>query len=178
MFIRTVKTGAIMLVALGVVGCSSASTPPSQTAGAHAAAATKGAPGGTGADVNACSFITIAQAATDTGHHFSAADPSTPAPGQDFCTYKNSEDGSDLVITVYQPNSGVTYPMMVGVLQGAGKVQDVSSQVGMAATVGAIELDAKAPGNRLIAVEGAGGTLTGNWAGAVAITKAVIAGLH
>jgi multidrug efflux pump subunit AcrA (membrane-fusion protein) len=77
-----------------------------------------------------------------------------------------------LVVIVYQPASGVTWQAVTSVLKGTGTV----TSVGDKAMVGAIELDAQA-GSRLVAVLGAGGTLTGDHTAAAAIAKAVIAAL-
>ncbi|HEY1486435.1 MAG TPA: hypothetical protein VGF84_10045 [Micromonosporaceae bacterium] len=178
---QILKAGVIVLAALAVVGCSpkNSSSAPSgtHTTGTHTTG-TKVAAAGAGTDVNACSLVTVAQATAATGKHYSGATPTTPSPGADMCTYKNSDDGSDLVITVYQPNSGVTYKALIGVLSGVGSVKDVSSDVGTTATVGAIELDAQAPGNRAVAIEGAGGIVPGQWSAAITLAKAIIAGLH
>jgi hypothetical protein len=100
----------------------------------------------------------------------------TIATGQDQCTYHASDDSSDLVVIVYQPNSGVSWPMMQSVLSGVGDVKAVSG-VGDKAMIGQIELDVQA-GQRLVAVQGAGGLLTGSYSGAVSVAKIVVSGLH
>jgi hypothetical protein len=87
-----------------------------------------------------------------------------------------STGGGDLVVIVYQPGSGVTWQTMTTVLKGTGTVTSVSG-VGDKAMAGAVELDAQA-GSRLVAIQGAGGTLTGDYSAAAAIAKAVIAALH
>ena len=65
--------------------------------------------------------------------------------------------------------------MVNSVQKGAGTVTAVSG-VGDQAIAGAIELDVKT-GDRLIAIQGAGGTLSGDYSHAVAIAKAIIAAL-
>jgi len=79
-------------------------------------------------------------------------------------------------VIVYEPNSGVPFAMLKSVQSGVGSFTEVSG-VGDQAIVGQIELDAQA-GNRLVAVQGAGGNLTGDEGRAVAVAKAVIAALH
>jgi len=79
-------------------------------------------------------------------------------------------------VIVYEANSGVSFAMLKSVQSGVGSFTEVSG-VGDQAIVGQIELDAQA-GNRLVAVQGAGGNLTGDEGRAVAVAKAVIAALH
>src|ERR1700753_3182404 len=104
----TIKLGIVAMATLSAVGCSSTSTAQAQSGGTHTAAT-----GGSGTTANPCSFVTLARAGSDTGKTFSATSISS-TPGQSTCTYKNSGDGDDLVITVYAANSGVTYQAMVG----------------------------------------------------------------
>jgi hypothetical protein len=132
--------------------------------------------GGSGQSLNACSLLSITRASSLTGRHYSAAKAQVTATGQDQCTYKGTAGASDLDVIVYQPASGVTWQTLTSVLKGTGTVTNVSG-VGDRAMVGAIELDAQA-GSRLVAVLGAGGTLTGDHSAAAAIAKAVIAALH
>ena len=153
---------------------AAASTNPQPTAAGTAGASASTSSGGAGAEINACSLLSAAQASSLGGKQYTAATPSTIAPGQDQCEYHGA-DGSDLTVIVYQPSSGVTFDMLSSVQKGAGTVTNVSG-VGDQAIVGAIELDVQT-GDRLIAVEGAGGTLTGDYSHAVAIAKAIIAAL-
>ena len=179
--------GGLALVALGAAACSGGSKPAAADAApvsASSAAASPGSSAGTSSGnsggsaqvLDACTLLPLARASSLAPRHYSAAKPKTIAPGQDQCTYKSPDNGSDLVVIIYQPGSGVTWPMMTSVLKGAGTVKSVSG-VGDKAMVGSIELDAQA-GSRLVAVQGAGGTLTGSYGGAAAIAKAAIAGLH
>jgi hypothetical protein len=126
-----------------------------------------------------CALLALARAESLAGKRYTSATAATIAPGQDQCTYHNP-DGSDLVIIVYQPGSGVTFSMLVSVLKGVGTVK-VLRGLGDKAVVGAIELDVQA-GKRLLAVQGAGGTVAGGYSGnysrAIAVAKAVLAKLH
>ena len=152
---------------------AAASTNPQPTAAGTAAASASTSSGGAGAEINACSLLSAAQASSLGGNQYTAATPSTIATGQDQCDYANA-GGSDLMV-IYQPSSGVTFDVLTSVQKGVGTVTNVSG-VGDKAIVGSIELDVQT-GDRLIAVEGAGGTLTGGYSGAVAIAKAIIAAL-
>jgi hypothetical protein len=174
--ITVMASAGLVAVAFAFAGCggSAAATNNAQpTAGSTGATASTTA-GGAGADINACSLLPAAQASSLSGKQYTAATPSTIATGQDQCEYKGA-DGADLTVIVYQPSSGVTFDMVNTVQQGAGTVTPVSG-VGDQAIAGAIELDVKT-GDRLIAVEGAGGTLTGDYSHAVAMAKAIIAAL-
>jgi hypothetical protein len=70
--------------------------------------------------------------------------------------------------------------MLVTVLKGVGTVK-VLRGLGDKAVVGAIELDVQA-GKRLLAVQGAGGTVAGGYSGnysrAIAVAEAVLARLR
>ncbi len=153
---------------------AAASTNPQPTAAGSAGASASTSGGGAGAEINACSLLSVAQASSLAGNQYTAATPSTIAPGQDQCDYARA-DGPDLTVIVYQPSSGVTFEMATSVQNGAGTVTIVSG-VGDKAIAGSIELDV-AIGDRIIAVEGAGGTLTGDYSRAVAVAKAIIAAL-
>ncbi len=122
-----------------------------------------------------CALLTLARAGSIMGKRYTSATAATIAPGQDQCTY-HDPDGPDLVIIVYEPGCGVTFPMLVSVLKGVGTVK-VLRGLGDKAVVGAIELDVQA-GKRLLAVQGAGGTVaggySGNYARAIAVAKAVL----
>lgn len=154
-----------------------ATTAPATTVGSSTAPSTTTAAGGGSAakDVDACTLLTSAKASTLTGAHFTSTKSSTIAVGQDQCDYQGSPV-LGLTVIVYQPTSGVTWTMLDSVLTSVGKTKTVTG-VGDRSVVGSIELDAQA-GTHLIAVQGAGGLLTGKYSGAVAVAKAVIAGLH
>jgi hypothetical protein len=126
-----------------------------------------------------CALLSLARAGSLAGGRYTSTAAATIAPGQDQCTY-NNPDGPDLVIIVYQPGSGVTFSMLVTVLKGVGTVK-VLRGLGDKAVVGAIELDVQA-GKRLLAVQGAGGTVAGGYSGnysrAIAVAKAVLARLR
>ena len=160
---------AVAFVLAGCAGSGAATTNPQPTTGAAGSTASTA-----GAEINACSLLSAAQASSLGGNQYTAATPSTIATGQDQCDYANA-GGSDLTVIVYQPSSGVSFAMVNSVQQGAGTVTPVSG-VGDQAIAGAIELDVKT-GDRLIAIEGAGGTLTGDYSHAVAVAKAIIAAL-
>jgi hypothetical protein len=179
-FIVTASIG-LVAVAFAIAGCAGTGSPTttgpsgSLTASEPTFAGTSSSSGGgAGTEINACSLVSAAQASSLVGGQYTAATPSTIAPGQDQCGYARA-DGSDLTVIVYQASSGVTFEMMTSVQSGAGTVTNVSG-VGDKAIVGPIELDVET-GDRIIAVEGAGGTLGGDYNGAVAIAKAVIATL-
>jgi hypothetical protein len=131
------------------------------------------------AGAGTCALLSLARAESLAGKRYTSTAAATIAPGQDQCTY-NNPDGSDLVIIVYQPGSGVTFSMLVTVLKSVGTVK-VLRGLGDKAVVGAIELDVQA-GKRLLAVQGAGGTVAGGYSGnysrAIAVAKAVLAKLR
>jgi hypothetical protein len=131
------------------------------------------------AGAGTCALLSLARAGSLAGERYTSTAAATIAPGQDQCTY-NNPDGPDLVIIVYQPGSGVTFSMLVTVLKGVGTVK-VLRGLGDKAVVGAIELDVQA-GKRLLAVQGAGGTVAGGYSGkysrAIAVAKAVLARLR
>ena len=167
--------------ALGVAACSSSSksapaTPPTGASGSTAAQSS-GAPStaSTSGDANfdACTLLSAAKVSTLAGHVYTDPKPQTIANGQDQCTYKNSAPSVDLVIIVYQSKSGVTFDVLKSVQAGVGAVTDVSG-VGDKAFAGLIELDIQV-GDRLVAVEGAGGS--GNSVESIAIGKAIVAAL-
>ncbi len=167
-------------VAASATACSSgpktAAAAPA-TAGANSSPGSSGGSpgGGPGQDLNACALLSVTRASSLGSKHYSAARAQVIAAGQDQCTYTSTAGGSDLVVIIYQPASGVTWQTLTSVLKGTGTVTSVSG-VGDKAMAGAIELDAQA-GSRLVAVQGAGGTLTGDYSAAAAIAKAVIAAL-
>jgi hypothetical protein len=170
------STGATTApVAATTSAVSAAPSSPTEAASASAPAATGAASsGGGGAEIDACSLLSASQASSLVGNQYTAATPSTIAPGQDQCDYARA-DGPDLIVIVYQPSSGVTFEMATSVQSGAGAVTNVSG-VGDKAIAGEIELDVQA-GDRIIAVEGAGGTLTSDYSRAVSVAKAIIAAL-
>jgi hypothetical protein len=166
------STAAFALVAVALAGCSSGSKSstassaksPAAPSAAGAASTTPAAATGGSAGTNACSLLSVAKASTLTGHTFTSSAASTIAAGQDACTYLET-DGQMLVI-VYQPNSGVSLDMLKSTTSGTSV-----GGVGDKAVVSDIELDVQT-GQRLIAVQGAGGT-----PGAIAVAKALIAAL-
>ena len=135
----------------------------------NAPAATAGASAGSSADIDACSLLSVEQATTLVAKYpYSAATPSTIATGQDMCTYANTGPLPDMIVIVYQPGSGVSFPVLT---DASGATTSVSG-VGDKAASGDIELDVQA-GNRLIAVQAAGGVgYGGSFAGAIAVAKA------
>jgi hypothetical protein len=177
----TFAIASIALTASALAGCSSGSKPAATSAPAttsSAAAAASSAPPGSGSstELDACSLLTVAKATALVGRQYTGEAAQTIAPGQDQCTYKAADDASSLVVIVYQSNSGVTFASLKSVQAGVGQVTTVSG-VGQTAIAGPIELDAQA-GDRLLAVQGAGGTLTGDTAKAAAVASAIISALH
>lgn len=175
--ITVMASAGLVAIAFAIAGCGgsgAATNNPQPTVAGSAGATASTSAGGAGAEINACSLLPAAQASSLGGKQYTAATPSTIASGQDQCEYKGA-DGSDLTVIVYQPSSGVTFAMLTSVQSGVGTVTNVSG-VGDKAIAGYIELDVQT-GDRLIAVEGAGGTLTGDYSQAVAIAKAIIAAL-
>jgi hypothetical protein len=174
----TLAAASVALAAIALTACSSGSKPaatnapagPSATAGSSAAAA----PAST--DLDACSLLTVAKATALVGKHYTSDVAKTIATGQDQCTYNAADDDSALVVIVYQSNSGVTFASLKSVETGVGQVTSVSG-VGQAAIAGPIELDAQV-GDQLLAVQGAGGTLTGDTATAAAGAKAIISAMQ
>jgi hypothetical protein len=186
-------TAAIVTSAAMLTACSSGSTstpasrpatPTASQAAAPSGAVTTAAKAtsrpssaaGGSADIDACSLLSTARASSLVGKHYTAAAPKTIAAGQDQCTYNAANFGSDLTVIVYQPDGGVTMSMLKTVQAGAGKVTNLSG-IGDAAIIGPLELDAQV-GTKLIAIEGAGGTLIGDNTKAIAVAHAVISALH
>jgi hypothetical protein len=171
------------LAAIALTGCSGGSKPAGGAAAAPSAAtapaqAASSAPSGSGSstDLDACSLLTVAKATALVGKQFTGDAAQTIAPGQDQCSYNAASDGSALVVIVYQSNSGVTFASLKSVQAGAGQVRNVGG-VGQAAIAGPIELDAQLS-DQLLAVQGAGGTLTGDISKAAAVANAIILALH
>lgn len=195
-----VRTGLIVLgIAVGVVsltacsdGSTSATAPPaaarsvaavSRSTGSASEAASSPTPtpatsggAGTGSSFDTCSLLSATQASSLVGRPYTSAVSQTIADGQDQCTYATSDPTISLMVIVYQPTSGVSLQMLSSVLGDSGDVTPVTG-VGDKAIVGQIELDVQT-GERVVAVEGAGGTLSGDYTKAVAVAKAVIGGLH
>lgn len=173
----------LILIAATATACSNGSSTsgaaqgggasPVSTSSAAGSNAGSGSPSGGGAssDVNACSLLTVAQATSLGGWPYTGAKPQTLAAGQDLCTYANSGPSVDLLVTVYQPDSGVTMQALNEQLSGAGKVTSVSGVGDKAiSSVGGV---AAQVGDRYINVFGAKDA-----AGNIAIAKAVAAALH
>jgi hypothetical protein len=156
-----------------------AATPPSAAAAADAAASTSAttspspsSAGGNSSGTNACSLLSLAQASSLVGDRtFTAAVPSTIAAGQDQCAYAVGGDTTNMIVIVYQPDSGVTFDMLSSVNASVGSIKTVS---GVKAVIGSIELDAQA-GSRAVAVEG--GFVGQDATAAIAVTKAIISAL-
>jgi hypothetical protein len=119
----------------------------------------------------ACAYLPVAQADRATARKWTSTAAATISTGEGQCTYTDA-DFDTLVIIVYQPNSGVTFSMLLAVEKSTGTVKMVKG-LGDKAAVGSIELDVQV-GRRLLAVQGAGGTLTGHYAPAVAIAKDIL----
>ena len=182
MRLRAVLTLAgIAIVATATTACSSGALPGGATTPNSAQSSTGSggsSSGGSSAEINACALLTAAHATALVGrsYSYSSSTAATIASGQDQCTYHATNNEADLVVIIYQPNSGVSFDTLKAVQTQVGTVTSVSG-VGDKAIVGSIELDAQV-GNRLLAVEGAGGLLTNDTAHPVAVAKAIIAALH
>jgi hypothetical protein len=155
----------------------SAATSQSTSASASPVAASSSAPAAAkpaaAGDIDACSLMTGAEASSLTGRSYGAGVSKMIAPGQDQCTYPYSGPSVDLVVIIYQPNSGVSLDIMRSVLSGVGTVADVPG-VGDKAIFAGIELDV-ATGQRLIAVQGADALNSDT--GAIAIAKHLVSEL-
>ncbi len=173
----TVAAASIGLAAIALTGCSGGSKPAATNDPAGPApAASSASPVSGSTDLDVCSLLTVAKATALVGKHYTGDVAKSIAPGQDQCTYNAADYGSALVVIVYQSNSGVTFASLKSVEAGVGQVTNVSG-VGQTAIAGPIELDAQV-GDQLLAVEGAGGTLTGTTSRAAAVAKAIISALH
>ena len=186
----TLGAASAALAAIALAGCSGgsklAANNPSATGSTAAASPAATAPAqpaasaasgsGSSTDLDACSLLTVAKATALLGKQFTGDAAQTIAPGQDQCTYNAANDGSALVVIVYRSNSGVTFASLKSVQAGAGQVRSVGG-VGQMAIAGPIELDAQL-GDQFLAVEGAGGTLTGDISKAAAVANAIILALH
>jgi hypothetical protein len=175
---KLLAIGLVAVVALSAGACSSSgsatSSAPAGHAGGTATTSTKTtSSGGRTAEIDACSLLPVAQASTLSGKKLTSAKSSTIATGQDQCDYGESGSVIGVVVIIYQPNSGVSLAMMSAVLGSPTPV----SGVGDKAIGGDIELDVQT-GNRLIAIQGAGGNGRGGFDRAIAVAKAIIAALH
>ena len=92
-----------------------------------------------------------------------------------MCTYTRAGGGSQLLVIVYQPDSGVTFDNLKSINAGVGDITPVSG-VGGQAILGSIEIDAQV-GTKLLAIQGAGGNLTGDPDKAIALAKVIAAAL-
>jgi hypothetical protein len=100
----SLAVAAVVLVAAPLAAChSGAGTAAPKTGTTAAAAPAKGA---APADVNVCTLLPAAQAATLTGQAITSAAPSTIVGGQDKCEYADSA-GTALDVVVDTPGSGV-----------------------------------------------------------------------
>jgi hypothetical protein len=170
---------ATALTALLVLsGCSTGSPGATTPGGSSGTASTDSAPagssGGSSKDINTCSLLSVDQATTLVAKYpYSASTPSTIATGQDMCTYTNTGPLPDMIVIVYQPDSGVSFDILTS---ASGATTSVSG-VGDKAASGDIELDVQT-GSHLIAIQAAGGIgYDGSFAGAEAVAKAIIAAL-
>jgi hypothetical protein len=187
---------AASLATLSLTGCSGNSAASSSTTAAAAGAnspgsnpanGTTGAPvsssnstasshssGGSSADINACSLLSAARASKLVGKYpYSGSTPATIAPGQDQCTYANTGPLPDMIVIIYQPNSGVSFSTLTSTADATTSVPGVGDK----AMSGGIELDVEA-GNKIIAIQAAGGIgYGGSFTGAIAVAKALIAAL-
>lgn len=175
------SAAAALVLLAALAGCSTgnpssagsgASSPTSS--GSSTAASSGGTSAGSSADIDACSLLSVEQATTLVAKYpYSASTPTTIATGQDMCTYTNTGPLPDMIVIVYQPNSGVSFSVLTA---ASGATTSVTG-VGDKAASGDIELDVQA-GKRVIAVQAAGGIgYDGSFAGAIAVAKAVIAAL-
>jgi hypothetical protein len=180
----TLAAAGVVLAAIVLTGCSSGSKPAASNAPAAADNAAAGssastAPAsaaGSSTDLDACSLLTVAKATALVGKQYTSAVAQTISPGANQCTYNAANNGSALIVIVYQSNSGVTFASLKSVEAGVGKVTNVSG-VGQTAIAGPIELDAQV-GDQVLSVEGAGGTLTGTTARAATVANVIISALH
>ena len=173
------KTSAVHSTTTAVTTtASSITTSPAgttTTSSATSAGTTTAAAGGVTKDFDACTLLPAARASTLTKSQFTGARSSMIAAGQDQCDYPRA-GSTGLTVIVYQPSSGVTWAMLNNVLETTGNTKSVAG-LGDKAEVGAIELDVQT-GTHFVAVQGAGGLLSGDYSGAVAVAKALVASLH
>jgi hypothetical protein len=170
---------ASLTLALSPTGCSlgssaggsagsTAGTAAGSTTGATSGASTAANFGaGSTAELDACTLVSAADAATLTGYPLTDATPSTIADGQDQCVYADSS-GAGVTVIVYQQDSGVTLAMLKDI-SGGSDIQGIGDK----ASVGGIELDVQA-GTHLIAVQGGLDIATSG----PPLAKALIAALH
>ena len=107
------------------------------------------------------------------GKPYTSATAKTIATGQDQCMYSNPTTFLDLIVIVYQSNSGVSFDTAKSVQTGVGTVTNISG-VGDKAIAGEIELDFQV-GDHVVAVQGAGGS--GSSSTSIAVGKAIAAAL-
>ena len=172
------KTSAVHSTTTAVTTTASsitASPAGTTTTSSATSAETTTAAGGVTKDFDACTLLPAARASTLTKSQFTGARSSMIAAGQDQCDYPRA-GSTGLTVMVYQPSSGVTWAMLNNVLETTGNTKSVAG-LGDKAEVGAIELDVQT-GTHFVAVQGAGGLLSGDYSGAVAVAKALVASLH
>lgn len=149
---------------------STAANPAGSASSSASATASSAPAAAAGGEINACSLLTGAQASSLSGRTYADGTASTIAKGQDQCDYPYSGGGIDLIVIVYQPDSGVSWQTAQAVLNGVGNVQQVAG-VGDKAMFAGIELDV-ATGKWIFAIEGA--DKLGADTGSIAIAKEIV----
>ena len=157
---------ALAILLLGALTACSPSASPSSTGSAAAASGSSG-------DINVCNLVGASTASSAMGVTFTGAKSSSFAASEDACTYAASGSPAALIVSVYQPNSGMTWTTMEGVLKSLGPVKSVSG-VGDHAALSKQQLAVQA-GSRVIAIEG--NSVGANPSGAEALAKEFVTAL-
>jgi hypothetical protein len=169
MIVRS-KAGIVApALAILILGALTACSPSSGSSGGGSS--TGG--GSSSGQVNVCNLISASTAGSAVGQTFSGAKSSSIDVGEDACTYATSAAPAALIITVYQPSTGMTWTTMKSVLESLGPVTPVSG-IGDNAELGKDQLSAQS-GSRVIAIEG--NSVTSNPSGAEALAKKLISAL-
>jgi hypothetical protein len=156
-------------LAVLVLGALTACSPTTTASGGASAASGGGSSGST----NVCSLVGATAASSTMGVTFTGAKSSSFGSGEDACTYAESGSPAALIVSVYQPSSGMTWTTMEGVLGSLGPVKSVSG-VGDKAALAKLQLSVQA-GSRVIAIEG--DSVGTNPSGAEALAKTLVAAL-
>ena len=169
MIVRYRSEFVVAVLAVIVLGALTACSPTTSASSGASAASGGGSSGGT----NVCNLVGASTASSAMGVSFTSSKTSSFGSGEDACTYAASGSPAALIVTVYQPKSGMTWTTMQGVLASLGPVKSVSG-VGDDAALAKLQLSVQA-GSRVIAIEG--NSVGTNPSGAEALAKEFVTAL-
>jgi hypothetical protein len=169
MIVRTNSGFVALALAVLVLGALTACSPTTAPSGGSSPAVA----GGSSSNTNVCNLVSASAASSDMSVSFTGAKSSSFGSGEDACTYAASGSPAALIVSVYQPSSGMTWTTMQGVLGTLGSVKSVSG-VGNNAALSKDQLAVQA-GSRVIAIEG--DSVSTNPSGAETLAKKLVSAL-